>query len=164
MGARRHRNWVRGSIAAFCGLLLLVACVSDAVSSPREQAERFVRALNADDVGRLVAVSESPFLLREQAWESASDGYGFVLGAVSEENYANREQMFRDLVARVAVDSEETVGLRAYETLTRELRGASLEWQRLDLFVFLRGEADVEHIAVVGVSRQTGKVTALYLN
>jgi len=51
-----------------------------------------------------------------------------------------------------------------YSRFHDELGDFSLEWKSQDVFLFLRGIGDVEHIVILGVNRKTKKIKRLYFN
>ena len=161
--------------AARCRVLLglgLVAtslfCARPAVP-PVTRAERFVAALNAGDAATMLALTGDPFHFREQRWASAPDGSGFDLGAATDSVIRGEEPRRSFLVALAnRVHIRGTTAATRPPTrealLARELAGSDPRWASLRLFVFLRGEGDVEHTALIGVDEKTGKVAALYVN
>lgn len=132
-------------------------------------AETFVAALNDEDVAALTRVSQTPFEFREQEWTNAPGGSGFVLGEAKDRELptsATLEAFFQELVKHVATDSRRAAKNPSPREalLAKQLAGAPAAWQALELVVFLRGEGDVEHIAIVGVDRRTRRVAGLYVN
>jgi hypothetical protein len=134
-----------------------------------DQAQAFIRALDAGNVDAMMASSEEPFYVRTQEWESARDGIGFVLGDPKDEVFVDSPSLkafLQTLVRKVRVDSA-TAATNApprEELLQDQLKGAPITWSRLELYVFRRGVGDVEHVALVGVEPKSGKVVGLYLN
>ena len=155
------------------GLLLLAslafseACRSTPVN-PTTVATGFVAALNSKDVGAMSKLSTTPFRYRNQDWESAADGSGFVRGKSTERvatNLDDLQAMLRDIASRVAVDDPAAVtNPPSKAELMKAMLGGGPEWANLDLVVFKRGEGDVEHVAIIGVDGGSGKVTGLYIN
>jgi hypothetical protein len=152
---------------------LLIGCEacgsSQPTPRPTDQALRFIQALNARDTGGMAEVSGFPFRFRNQAWETAPDAAGFVLGSAEERVAADAAQLdplLRELATNVAVVTPEPVVDPPSQSylLNEPLRGASSAWADLDLVLFRRGEGDVEHIAIVGVEPASGKVLGLYVN
>ena len=142
---------------------------SQPTPGPIDQASRFIQALNAKDTGGMAEVSGIPFHFRNQAWESAPDGAGLVLGRAEERVAADSAQLdplLRELATNVAVVAPEPVVDPPLQSdlLSTPLRGASSAWAELALVLFRRGEGDVEHIAIVGVEPISGKVVGLYVN
>jgi hypothetical protein len=136
---------------------------------PIDQASRFIEALNAKNTGRMAEVAGTPFRFRNQSWQSAPDGGGFVLGEAQErvaEDSGQLDPLLRQLADNVAVETPEPVvdPPSQSDLLSEPLRGASPEWAALNLVLFRRGEGDVEHIAIVGVEPVSGKVVGLYVN
>ena len=153
--------------------LCLVACLmlSGCQSAPVEPgpvAGSFVQALNAKNVDGMAGLSVTPFRYRNQPWESAPDGAGFVLGKV-EDRVANSPEELRallqDVSAGVQIEEPEPVQNAPSKPnlLSGPLNGAPLAWSEMSLVLFRRGEGDVEHVAIVGVDAK-GKVTGLYVN
>ncbi len=135
--------------------------------SATAHADAFVGALNAGNVTVLMEVSADPLFFRNQQWQSASDGSGFVLGQVKDETVKGKKQrkaFFRRLVGKVRVKKPEgsSAALSSFEK--EELKGACERWAGLELVVFTRGFGDIEHIALVGIDPQSGKVAAFYVN
>ena len=132
-------------------------------------AETFIAALNDENVAALARVSQTPFAFREQEWTNAPDGSGFVLAEAKDRvlsEPATLEAFFVELVQRVATDSRSAAPNPSPREalLAKQLAGAPAAWGALELLVFLRGEGDVEHIAIVGVDRRTLRVAGLYVN
>ena len=153
--------------------LFLVACLvlcgcQSAPVEPGPVAGSFVQALNAKNVEGMAGLSVTPFRYRNQPWESAPDGSGFVLGKV-EDRVANGPEELRallqDVSAGVQVEDPAPVqnGPSKPDLLNGPLNGAPLVWSEMNLVLFRRGEGDVEHLAIVGVDAE-GKVTGLYVN
>ena len=95
---------------------LLIGCgacgSSQPTPRPSDQASRFIQALNAKDTGGMAEVSGLLFRFRNQAWESAPDGAGFILGSAEERVAADAAQLdplLRELAAKVAVVTPEPV-------------------------------------------------------
>jgi hypothetical protein len=147
-----------------------VACSTAPPVTPARQAERFVAALNADSVDVLLAVSRDPFAFRNQSWESVPDGEGFVLGAAQDRTCSDeacRRRLFEELVRSVEIEGAVAADTLAAgdSTLADYLKGAPRAWSDgVEWFLFLRGSADVEHVALVGVDTRQRKVAALYVN
>jgi len=161
----------KGRGGAVLRVLLAVACVAScrpaAGLNDVEQAERFVMALNGQDADGMVAVADVPFAYRRQEWEKNGDG--FSLGAAMDrvvEDKAALRSLFGDIAKSVKI--EQTTPAEkppAREELLKEfLAGAAGQWSRSNILVFRRGLGDVEHIAIVGVSPDSKKVIAIYLN
>jgi hypothetical protein len=152
-------------LAAAC-----VACESAPSVAPGQQAEQFVAALNAGSVDRMMAASRSPFGLRDQAWETAPDGEGFVLGKSDDRTCADdpcRRRLFADLVKRVKIEGGKAERRLAPgdSSLADFLKGTPAQWREgVEWFLFLRGSGDVEHVALVGVDSRRRKIAALYVN
>ncbi len=136
--------------------------------NPEQAAAAFIAAMNQSDIPTMMRLSGSPFLYRNQKWRSASDGAGFVLGDASDKRRKGdrqRRDLFRELAGAVKVQSERPAERAPSQESLRmqHLKRAPAGWAPLHLYVFLRGSADVEHIALIGVDSK-GKVRGLYLN
>lgn len=153
----------------FAHLFILVvsteACSKTAHVSPTEVARKFVISLNHKDMESLVGLSATPLWIRQQDWENARDGGGFVLGKVNDVLLTNQSQIkkyFSDPFHKIRVERD--VPNDASLTLLQDqLRGAEKVWRGLSIHLFLRGMGDVEHNFVVGVDSK-GKIAAVYLN
>ena len=141
------------------------ACSKTALVSPAEVARKFVISLNHKDMGALVGLSATPLWIRQQDWESAQDGTGFVFGKAHDIILSDQTQIkkyFSDPVNKITVERD--VPNDAPLTLLQDqLRGAEKVWRDLSIHLFLRGMGDVEHIFVVGVNGK-GKIAAVYIN
>jgi len=143
--------------------------VAQRVEPSAGTAEAFVEAINRKDVSALVEMASIPFQYRSQEWVSADDGYGFVLGAAEDQQIGDAgalRKFFEGLVGRVEIENEKISDLLppGDSLLEEEMSGAPKAWSTLYLGLFLRGSGDVEHLAVVGLSSDSGKVGALYVN
>jgi hypothetical protein len=155
------------AFVALVACLALCACQS-APAEPERVAGAFIQAVNAKNVERMAALVGTPFRYRNQPWESAPDGSGFVLGKAEDRVATTAEELravMREVSADVQVEDQEPVGSPPSKTdlLSGPLNGAPLAWSEMNLVLFRRGEADVEHVAVVGVDA-VGKVIGLYVN
>lgn len=140
-----------------------------AAEADEDVAQRFVVALNAGNVKDMVSASGYPFVCRNQEWESAKDGSGFVHGKAEDKVFAKKkatEAFFGILVSKVKIESEKAAKNPPSKgnLLADNLKGAAGTWRGLNLFVFQRGFEDVEHIAIIGVDPADHKVRGLYLN
>lgn len=149
-------------------LLLIVvstaACTKTQPASPAEVAAKFVVSLNHKDMDTLVALSATPLWVRQQDWESAKDGAGFVLGKVNDINLTDPESIkkyFSDPIKKISVEREKPDAV-SLSLLQDELKGSEQLWKGLSIQLFRRGMGDVEHVFVVGVDSK-GKVAAVYL-
>jgi hypothetical protein len=151
---------------------LLAASVVFCQARPAElrgRAEAFVAALNSRDVEAMVRLSADTVFIREQKWASAPDGAGFALGSTTDSVLTGHEAaraFYATLVARVHIRTPTATDdprPRA-EMLGGELKGAESRWGPLTFFVFMRGEGDVEHTAIVGIDPATRKLAAFYIN
>lgn len=157
---------------ALAGVLLPLLFAPDGAAQTKPSramtAARFVEALNQGDLARMMALSSNPFLYRNQQWTSAAGGTGYVLGPASDQRPSGtrgRRTLFSSLVGKVRIQSVVPAEKPPSqpELRAQNLQGAAPGWAGLELFVFLRGFGDVEHVALVGVDKK-GKVRGLYLN
>jgi hypothetical protein len=167
---RWGRTTVLSSLAVFATLLSISAVLWGLVApSDTELAEKFVSALNRGDTKGLVADSAYPFVFRNQEWESANDGSGFVHGKAEDRYFRNRsslEPFLESLVKKVRIESEIAAKNPPSKQalLSDNFKGAPQNWRGLTLVVFTRGFGDVEHVAIVGIDSARHKVRGLYLN
>jgi hypothetical protein len=140
-----------------------------AAPSDTDVAEGFVVALNAGNAQAMVSTSGYPFVFRNQEWESARDGSGFVRGK-AEDKVLGKKKLLRKflggIVGKVKIQSEKAAAIPPPKDslLADNLKGAPPNWQDLNLFLFFRGSGDVEHVAIIGVDSAHHKVRGLYLN
>ena len=156
-------------IPAFAFLSAVTLFCERPAPNPRVQAERFIGALNAGEVDSLLRFSADTMLFREQRWESASDGSGFSLGAATDTVVSGAEAkraFFTGLVGRVHVKGTTAVERppSRESILSEQLNHADPRWAGLEFFLFLRGEGDVEHTALIGIDPATHTVAAFYIN
>lgn len=141
------------------------ACTKTEPASTAQVAGKFVISLNHKDMDTLARLSATPLWVRQQEWESAKDGAGFVLGKVNDINLTDQEKIkkyFSDPAKKISVESEKSEDA-SLTLLQDELKGSEQVWKGLSIYLFLRGMGDVEHIFVIGVDGK-GKVAAVYLN
>jgi hypothetical protein len=164
---------VAGKRCCLTAMLLLAlsgaSCQKSAPVSSLEQAQRFVVALNDKNVDAMFALAATPFRYHNQEWQSARDGRGFTLGASTDRVLTDAytlQSLFRQLVGTVRIEQSTAAQNPPPkpDLLRQYLKGFELQWAALDVFVFLRGFGDVEHIAIVGVDPASNTVTAMYLN
>jgi len=110
---------------------------------------------------------ELPFVISEQEWITAGDGYGYVLGGKST-LVANTPKDLNDalkILERVEIEGEAPLDQQfVMADFKDELTGISHHWESLDLVVFFRGQGDVEHILVLGLDKKSEKLRAIYVN
>jgi hypothetical protein len=152
--------------------LLLCGCRAAPAQAPPLQpgaaAQGFVQALNGKNIGAMSERATTPFSFRNQAWESASDGAGYVLGRAVERAATNADELralLEEIAATVAIEDPTPVAMPPSKSqlLTDFMKGAPPQWNEAELVLFRRGEGDVEHIAIVSVTA-SGKVNGLYVN
>lgn len=141
------------------------ACSESKQVNKVEVATSFVLALNQNNTNILVPLSATPLFIRNQEWESAQDGRGFVLGEARDVQLANQTQIkvyFSENIQKIGVEGPNPTSANL-TLLKDELAGIEGKWQGLDIYLFLRGMGDVEHIFVLGINAK-GKVSAIYFN
>jgi hypothetical protein len=116
----------------------------------------------------MTSLATIPFRYRNQRWESASDGSGFVLGTAEDRVASSAEELralLQDVSSSVQVQDPVPVANppSKADLLGETLKGTLSQWSEMNLVLFRRGEGDVEHVAIVGVDAE-GKVTGLYVN
>ena len=149
-------------------MVFFSACATTPKFTTNEAANQFVKAINQNDVQVLLKLSDSPFYIHNHQWESAEDGYGFVLGKRDQMIFKDNEKLsiYMNILSRkLKIDSVdgEYIPVAEYSRFHDELGGA-LEWESQDVFLFLRGMGDIEHIVILGVNRKTKKIKQLYFN
>ncbi len=140
-----------------------------AVATDTEVAEKFVVDLNKGNTQELIAVSGVPFVFRNQEWESAKDGSGFVHGRAEDKSFRNRKALAKflgTLVNKVKIENEKAAATPPSKDtlLSDNLKGSPPDWRKLKVVVFGRGFGDVEHVAIIGVDSTKHLVRGLYLN
>ncbi len=156
--------------AIFCFLTMFFSgCAISLPLTTNEVANQFVKAVNKNDVQALRKLSESPFYVYSQEWATAEDGYGFVLGKRHQTMFKDDEKLsiyMNTLVKEVKVESVDgrRIPVAEYSHLYDVLGKGALGWESQDIFLFLRGTGDVEHIVILGVNSKTKKVNQLYFN
>jgi hypothetical protein len=150
-------------------MMLLNACVTMPTFTTKEIANQFAKAINKNDVQALITLSDIPFHIHNHEWETANDGYGFVLGKRDRRIFEKNEELsayLRNLVEKLKVDSVdgEYIPLEEYSRFHDEFGSYAKQWESQDAYLFLRGIGDVEHIMILGVSRETKKIEQIYFN
>ncbi|KPJ92169.1 MAG: hypothetical protein AMJ53_09900 [Gammaproteobacteria bacterium SG8_11] len=150
-------------------LLLAPACAADNQVTGSSNAQAFINALNGDNIEKMQSLADTPFFIRNQEWESAPDGYGFVLGGKTDQKLDDKKQLaeaLKKLSETVEVEGEKPIAVKSPggPSVQKELAGAEKPWDPLDKYIFLRGMGDVEHIVIVGINPKSKKVQALYIN
>ena len=160
-----------GRTIAILALVLGSVNVSCSYSDKRDDvktAEEFIAALNAHDVETMLRTTMTPFLYQSQEWETAKDGSGFILGRI-EEQIANEpgalRSLFVGLFRSVKVEQPKVVeNPPSKEIILNDYLGHSIKWTPLNVYIFLRGAGDVEHIVLVGITPTSHRVVAFYVN
>ena len=146
--------------------IILTSCDSNTLS-PSEQAQLIRGAINNNDVKKFRELSALPLLLREQEWESAKDGTGFVLAATKQSLLATNEQFNKiipSFLKSLHIEGEQAILDITLNMFSDELGNQVDGWTNLNLILFKRGEGDVEHIVLMGLNKKTNELEAIYIN
>ncbi|MFK5915780.1 MAG: hypothetical protein QM484_15545 [Woeseiaceae bacterium] len=147
--------------------VFLSACNGDKTLSTTEQAQQIRLAINNNDAEKLRTLSALPLMLRNQEWESAQDGYGFVLG-VAKHTIISTNDLFNKTIPpflkSLNIEGEQATTDITLTMLTSQLGKTINDWADLNLVIFKRGEGDVEHIVIMGLNKKTNKLNAIYIN
>lgn len=151
------------------GLILLTLSCVNQPQTTKGSAVKFLQALNQTNMESMLDAAGTPFYYRNQKWEMAKDGVGFVLGEIKDQTIVDApalRSLFKELTQGVRVQrTEPAENPPAKEQFFKtELKGLPQPLEGMEYFVFLRGFGDVEHIALVGVDPVSRKVKVLYLN
>ena len=152
-------------LSIFVTLLALSACSESTKVSNLDVATSFVLAVNQNNSGHIIPLTGAPLSIRNQEWESATDGKGFVLGKAQDTQLADQNQIrnfFEKNIRKIGVEGT-TPAQVTHALLKTELSGIENQWQGLELYLFMRGMGDVEHIFVLGINSNR-KVSAIYYN
>jgi hypothetical protein len=161
------RQYIRILFAVFF-VVLVSGCLNKPITvMPTEQGVILRNAINAKDFAFLADFIMLPLLVREQEWETADDGYGYVLGAKNTLVANNPEDLndaFRmlehvEMLGETSLDQEFTI-----TDFESEFAGVERHWKSLSLVVFFRGQGDAEHIVVLGLDKKSKKLSAIYFN
>jgi hypothetical protein len=158
------------TLSTCCALIFFLnSCATTNQLTSIEAAERFALAINHHNVQELLELSELPFYVDNQDWESAADGIGFLLGERNRLTIDTAEELSTYLVTLIEkLELSGTDGMyiheEEYSRFREELGPTTLSWQPYDAYLFLRGMSDVEHIVILGVNKSTNKIARLYFN
>ena len=146
---------------------LLVACDSTNTPSPTEQALQIRLSINNNNIEKFRALSSLPLIIREQEWESAKDGTGFILGAAKESLLSSDDEFnikISTFLKSLQIEGEQAVTDITLNMFNDELGEQVNNWDDFKLILFKRGEGDVEHIVLMGLNKKTYKMEAIYIN
>lgn len=147
--------------------LFLFSCNSNTSVTPSEQALQIRLSINNNNTDKLRALSSLPLIVREQEWESANDGSGFVLGPAKQLVISTDESFkkkIKSFLKSLQIEGEQTITDITLNMFTSELGKQAGSWADLKLVLFKRGEGDVEHIVLMGLNKKTNKLKAIYIN
>jgi hypothetical protein len=132
-------------------------------------AEKFVKAINAGNAPTAFKLIGLPLMYRNQEWKDATVGEGYVLGDSHDQVFTEEKRaakfmggLVRDL--RLESTTAQKEGPSKAKMLSDYLAGAPASWGDLELFFFVRGRGDVEHVVLIGVDSSTGKIRGIYTN
>jgi hypothetical protein len=131
-------------------------------------AQGFVKAVNQGNAPVALKMAGLPLIYRNHEWKDGSAG-GHVLGKAQDRTYpdqASAAAFIKKLVRDVRLEKTqaETLGPSKAELLSDYLKEAAAGWRDLELFFFIRGSADVEHVVIIGVDPATERVRGVYTN
>lgn len=148
-------------------VVFLSACNSGKTLSPAEQAQQIRTAINNNNLQTFRTLTALPLTISNQQWESAKDGYGFVLG-VAKHTIISTDDLFNKAIPlflkSLEIEGKKTMTDMTLNMFTSELGEKKNDWAGLNLILFKRGEGDVEHIVLMGLNKKTNKLNAIYLN
>ncbi len=157
-------------LMAFC--IIATACGAtekNLLKSTSQIAVDYRDALNDNNINTLIQLSALPVTFINQEWESAPDGYGWMLGKKFTSKFDTQTGLNKFL--ETFSPGIEIKGTKAtlipraeYDRFKTELSGSESLWNNLKAYIFTRGEYDVEHITIIGVNPETHKVQVLYAN
>lgn len=159
-------------ILAFLSLVLLITsittCYNNSSPSSSEHALLIKKAINSNNVKALRSLTDLPLFFRNQEWESASDGYGFVLGSFKQIQLSSDAEFtkhFNKFIKTIQIEGNKVITQDiSLDLFSEELRGQTKNWRTLKLHLLKRGEGDVEHIVLLGLDKNTNKLKAIYIN
>jgi len=147
--------------------IFLTSCDSSVTLSPTKQALQIRLSINNNNAKKLRTLSSLPLIISEQQWESASDGSGFVLGTTKQSSISTDEIFIKKItpfLKSLQIEGEQAITDITLNMFTTELGKHINNWDKLNLILFKRGEGDVEHIVLMGLSKETKKLKAIYIN
>lgn len=165
---------VRSSFPGFYSLIfflfsavLISSCSDGKMLSSVKQAQQIRIAINNNNSEKFRALSTLPLTIRNQKWESAQDGYGFVLG-VAKHTIISTDDLFNKTIPpflkSLKIEGEQATTDITLTMLTAQFGKTINDWADLNLVIFKRGEGDVEHIVIMGFNKKTNKLKAIYIN
>jgi len=160
------------NISAIClSLCFIFACNANAEKALKHAdiAIQFRDAINKDDINTLVKLTSAPLRIQEQEWQSAQDGIGFVLGKRNTqriEKDADLSKFYAGFAPKIVIEGIQAIPVAGEEldNFKEELAESSSQWRALHVYLFKRGEGDVEHIVLLGINPQNHKISAIYIN
>lgn len=157
----------RTSLISLFSLVFLAACNSSNATSFTDEAVKIRLAINNNNVVQLRALTSIPLIIREQEWESAQDGKGFVLGKVNQSLISTNVLFNKKIplfLQSLKIEGEKAITDITLDMFTDELGDQIKTWNKFKLILFKRGEGDVEHIVLIGLNKKTNKLNAIYIN
>ncbi|VAW44951.1 hypothetical protein MNBD_GAMMA04-275 [hydrothermal vent metagenome] len=149
-------------------ITLVSGCLNDSVTvTSTKQGITLRNAINTNDHTLLTEHITLPLVVTKQEWETADDGYGYILGA-KDTLLVNNSQDLTDalrILDQVRIEGEKPLNQEfTIIDFTGEFIGIEHYWKNLELVVFFRGQGDVEHIVVLGLDKKSAKLRAIYIN
>lgn len=148
--------------------VLISGCLDKPDTPTLEKQSTLLRnAININNLSLLADASSIPFIVTKQEWETADDGYGFVLGEKSTLLASNAKELndVLKILEPIKIEGEEPIKQQfTVSDFTEEFNSIDEHWKSLDIIVFLRGQSDVEHIVILGFDKESLKLRAIYFN
>ncbi|KGJ89803.1 hypothetical protein [Colwellia psychrerythraea] len=161
------RKYIHIFFAAFL-VIFISGCTNQSVTeTPEKKAVSIRNAINTNNFAFLANSISLPIILSKQDWKTADDGYGFVFGSKNTLVANNTEELdgIFSILKNVEIEGDYPLeqGFNLID-FTDEFSGIEYYWEPLELFVFFRGQGDVEHIVVLGLDKKSLKLRAIYIN
>jgi len=156
------------SLFIFLSIITILSACNNKNISSIEQAQLIRLAINNNDIEKLRSFAALPVIIREQEWVTADDGYGFVLGIAKQLIISTNEEFnryFKTSINSINISGKKIITKDITLTMfADELKGQKQNWNKLKLYLLVRGEGDVEHIVLLGLEPETNKLRAIYIN
>lgn len=143
--------------------LLFSACKPNIKISYIEQAKNIRLSINDNNVEYFHSLVSSTLIVREQQWETAKDGIGFILGEVKQV-LIQSDAKTASFLKSIYIEGDKAISDVTLNMFHNELGAQIKRWEKYKLILFIRGEGDVEHIVLMGLDNKTRKLQALYVN
>ena len=132
-------------------------------------AAKFREAINTNNLELMLKLVQLPLGVDQQEWATLNKGYGFTL----KERKITRlkdlkalKKFMKTFLPSIRIKGKKStlVSQKDKENLKIELAGMKKGWRSLLVYLFLRGEGDVEHIVLLGIDPLSRKIRAIYVN